>query len=202
MKLRRFLAVIRARNREFYRDRTSLGWNLLFPLLTVLIFAFIFGGGPADQYKVGVLAPGGDLAAARHPFLDTRHVRFLSIEDEAAGITKVRRHQLDMLLWYLGEVEEVFGYWANLNHPYIEVDDTALAIVKFKSGAIGNILVSNSQKPGIFGKVHIHGENGASVGVQTDGGAMFIAGRSGVAEPPAPSREPPRSLITTLAPPL
>src|SRR5690606_25193755 len=34
------------------------------------------------------------------------------------------------------------------------------------------------------GKVHVHGENGASVGVQTDGGAMFIAGRSGVLEPP------------------
>ena len=93
-------------------------------------------------------------------------------------------HQLDILLWYMGDIEEVYGVWRNLNHPYIEVDDTAVAIVKFKSGAIGNILVSNSQKPGIFGKVHVHGENGASVGVQTDGGAMFIAGMSGVAEPP------------------
>ena len=93
-------------------------------------------------------------------------------------------HQLDLLLWYMGEIDEVYGIWRNLNHPYIEVDDTAVAIVKFKNGAIGNILVSNSQKPGLYGKVHIHGENGASVGVQTDGGAMFIAGRTGVAEPP------------------
>jgi predicted dehydrogenase len=93
-------------------------------------------------------------------------------------------HQLDILLWYMGEIDEVYGLWKNLNHPYIEVDDTALAIVKFKSGAIGNILVSNSQKPGIHGKVHVHGENGASVGVQTDGGAMFIAGMTGIAEPP------------------
>jgi len=93
-------------------------------------------------------------------------------------------HQLDILLWYMGEIDEVYGIWRNLNHPYVEIDDTALAIVKFKSGAIGNIIVSNSQKPGLYGKVHIHGENGASVGVQTDGGAMFIAGRTGVAEPP------------------
>ncbi|MCJ7447107.1 MAG: Gfo/Idh/MocA family oxidoreductase [Bacteroidales bacterium] len=93
-------------------------------------------------------------------------------------------HQLDILLWLMGDVDEVYGIWRNLNHPYIEVDDTAVAIVKFKSGAIGNILVSNSQKPGIYGKVHVHGENGASVGVQTDGGAMFIAGSTGVAEPP------------------
>jgi UDP-N-acetyl-2-amino-2-deoxyglucuronate dehydrogenase len=93
-------------------------------------------------------------------------------------------HQLDILLWYMGEVDEVFGIWKNFNHPYIEVEDTAVAIVKFKSGAIGNILVSNSQKPGIHGKVHVHGANGASVGVQTDGGAMFIAGMTGVTEPP------------------
>jgi len=93
-------------------------------------------------------------------------------------------HQLDILLWYMGEIDEVYGLWKNLNHPYIEVEDTAVAIVKFKNGAIGNIIVSNSQKPGIYGKVHVHGENGASVGVQTDGGAMFIAGMSGILEPP------------------
>ncbi len=93
-------------------------------------------------------------------------------------------HQLDILLWYMGEVDEVYGLQRNLNHPYIEVEDTALAIIKFKNGAVGNIIVSNSQKPGIYGKVQVHGSNGVSVGVQTDGGAMFIAGMSSVLEPP------------------
>jgi UDP-N-acetyl-2-amino-2-deoxyglucuronate dehydrogenase len=93
-------------------------------------------------------------------------------------------HQLDIFQWLMGPVEEVYGVWRNLNHPYIEVEDTALAVVKFQNGAIGNIVVSNSQKPGIYGKVHVHGSNGASVGVQTDGGAMFIAGMSSIAEPP------------------
>ena len=93
-------------------------------------------------------------------------------------------HQLDILLWYMGDIDSLYGIWKNLNHPYIEVEDTALAIIRFKSGAIGNIIVSNSQKPGIYGKVQVHGENGASVGVQTDGGAMFIAGMTGIAEPP------------------
>jgi predicted dehydrogenase len=93
-------------------------------------------------------------------------------------------HQLDILLWLMGEVDEVYGLRRNLNHPYIDVEDTALAIVKFKNGGIGNIIVSNSQKPGIYGKVQIHGSNGASIGVQTDGGAMFIAGMSSVLEPP------------------
>ena len=93
-------------------------------------------------------------------------------------------HQLDLLQWFMGPIVELFGVWSNINHPYIEVEDTAVAIVRFESGALGNIVVSNSQKPGIYGKVHVHGQNGASIGVQTDGGAMFVAGMSSILEPP------------------
>ena len=93
-------------------------------------------------------------------------------------------HQIDLLLWYMGEPEEVYGVVKNLNHPYIEVEDTAVAVVKFKNGGIGNLVMSNSQNPALYGKVCIHGSNGASIGVQTDGGAMFIAGMSTIAEPP------------------
>ncbi|MGI5899873.1 MAG: Gfo/Idh/MocA family protein [Christensenellales bacterium] len=93
-------------------------------------------------------------------------------------------HQMDLLLWYMGEIDEVFALWENLNHPYIEVEDTAAAIIRFKSGAIGNILVTNSANPALYGKVSVFGENGAGVGVQTDGGAMFVAGQSSVTEPP------------------
>ncbi|HHV10380.1 MAG TPA: Gfo/Idh/MocA family oxidoreductase [Clostridiales bacterium] len=93
-------------------------------------------------------------------------------------------HQIDLLQWYMGEVDEIYGIWKNLNHPYIEVEDTAVAVIKFKNGGIGNIVVSNSQNPALHGKVHIFGENGASVGVQTDGGQMFVAGMSTITEAP------------------
>jgi predicted dehydrogenase len=93
-------------------------------------------------------------------------------------------HQLDLFHWYMGEVDELFGFWANLNHPYIEVEDTAVAVLRFKNGALGNIMVSNSQNPALYGKVYVHGSNGASVGVKTEGGAMFIAGMSTITEPP------------------
>jgi predicted dehydrogenase len=93
-------------------------------------------------------------------------------------------HQLDLLQWYMGQIDELFGYWDNLNHPYIEVEDTAIAVLRFKNGALGNIVVSNSQNPALYGRVYVHGSNGASVGVQTDGGAMFIAGMSSITEPP------------------
>lgn len=93
-------------------------------------------------------------------------------------------HQFDLLHWFMGPVSRIQAEWDNVNHPYIEVEDTAVATVRFANGGMGSILVSNSQKPGIYAKVHVHGSSGASTGVQTDGGAMFIAGRSGVAEPP------------------
>jgi UDP-N-acetyl-2-amino-2-deoxyglucuronate dehydrogenase len=93
-------------------------------------------------------------------------------------------HQLDLFQWFMGDIEELYGSWANFNHPYIEVEDTAMAIVKFKNGALGNIVVSNSQNPALYGKVHVFGSNGATVGVQTDGGAMFIAGMSEIEEAP------------------
>ncbi len=93
-------------------------------------------------------------------------------------------HQIDLFQWFMGPIDELFGYWANLNHPYVEVEDTAIAVVRFKSGALGTILVSNSQKPGFYGKIHIHGENGASVGVQTDGGSPFVSGVTQATDPP------------------
>jgi UDP-N-acetyl-2-amino-2-deoxyglucuronate dehydrogenase len=94
-------------------------------------------------------------------------------------------HHLDVLLWFMGPVAEVSGYWANLNHPTVEVEDTAVATVRFKNGGLGSILASLSQKPGMHSKIHIHGSNGASIGVEIDRGPTFIAGVSAIAEPPA-----------------
>lgn len=93
-------------------------------------------------------------------------------------------HQFDLLLWFMGPVAEVSGYWANVNHPSVEVDDTAVAVLRFRNGGLGAIVTSVAQKPGIDTKVHVHGTSGASIGVETDRGATFIAGMTAIAEPP------------------
>lgn len=93
-------------------------------------------------------------------------------------------HHLDLLQWLMGPIDEINGYVANLNHPYIEVEDSAVASIRFRSGGLGSIVTSLCQKPGIYAKIHIHGSNGASVGVQTDSGASFVAGMSGFSAPP------------------
>lgn len=108
-----------------------------------------------------------------------------SWKNEGGGVlVNQAPHQIDLLQWYMGPIDMLYGAWANLNHSYIEVEDTAVAVIRFKSGALGSIVVSNSQNPALYGKVHIFGSNGSTVGVQTDGGAMFIAGMTGIGEPP------------------
>jgi UDP-N-acetyl-2-amino-2-deoxyglucuronate dehydrogenase len=87
-------------------------------------------------------------------------------------------HQLDLLRWFLGPVAEVDAWTANLNHPEIEVEDTVAATIRFASGALASFVASNSQRPGLYARVHVHGRNGASVGVETDAGSSFVAGVS------------------------
>ena len=106
-------------------------------------------------------------------------------KDEGGGVLiNQAAHQIDLMNWFMGPIKEIFGFRDNFNHPYIEVEDSAVAVLKFANGGLGSVLASNCQKPGIYAKVHVHGTSGASTGVQTDGGAMFIAGMSTITEPP------------------
>jgi predicted dehydrogenase len=93
-------------------------------------------------------------------------------------------HQIDLLQWIMGPVEELYGAWDNVNHPYVEVEDTAVAVVRFASGGLGSVVLSNAQRPGLYGRLHVHGSSGASVGVQTESGSPFIAGVSTSVDPP------------------
>ncbi len=109
MRLRRFIALWAARNREFLRDRAALGWNVIFPVLVVAGLAFAFTGGPADLYKVGVFgAPGGEPPA----FLETRYVDFIPVDDLGRAITRVERHQLAMVVDLHAR-----RYWVNDTSP-------------------------------------------------------------------------------------
>ena len=107
----RIQAILRARNREFYRDRAGLGWNIFMPFLMVFGFAFIFANEPEDLLKVGVLTDPGGRAAATSPLLELRHIDFLPLTNPDAAMSKVDRHQIDLLL----DLRGAPGYWVNLH---------------------------------------------------------------------------------------
>jgi ABC-type multidrug transport system permease subunit len=106
----RVLAILVARNREFYRDTAGLGWNLVMPILMVLAFAFIFRGEPEDILKIGLITPDGTLAGVESPLLEVRYVSFVPFADAASAIVKVERHQLDLLV----DLRGAPAYWVNL----------------------------------------------------------------------------------------
>ena len=93
-------------------------------------------------------------------------------------------HYLDLVSWFMGPVRELYAYWDNYNHPNIEVDDTVVASVRFENGGMASIILSNSQRPGLYGKIHLHGSSGASVGAETDSGSPFISGVTEKMDPP------------------
>ena len=116
MNFRRLLAIWYARNLEFLRDRSTLVFNLLFPLALVVAFAVIFGGEARSLFKIGVIAaPGVTLDATLHPFLGTRHVDFYAVDAASLDetIRKVERHQADLLL----DLRDGTRYWVNTDSP-------------------------------------------------------------------------------------
>jgi ABC-2 type transport system permease protein len=110
---RRLWAMTWARSLEFLRDRSALGWNLLFPVFMVVGMAFVFSGPGQPLFKAAVLADA-PLDAALHPFLGVPHVRLYRETDAEAAIAKVQRHRVDMLL----DLRSTPGrYWVNDRSP-------------------------------------------------------------------------------------
>ena len=77
-------------------------------------------------------------------------------------------HSVDLLLWMMGEATHVSGFTAMLTHERIEVEDTAVAVVRFKSGALGVIQATTSIHPGYAKTIAIHGNKGSAVIEQED----------------------------------
>ena len=76
-------------------------------------------------------------------------------------------HNIDLLQWMMGPMESVFGYPAT-NLRKIEAEDVGVAVLKFKSGALGVIEVSITIYPeNLEETLSIFGENGTVVLVIT-----------------------------------
>jgi UDP-N-acetyl-2-amino-2-deoxyglucuronate dehydrogenase len=72
-------------------------------------------------------------------------------------------HTVDLLVWMLGRPVEVTGYTARLAHTDIEVEDTAVATVRFESGALGVVHATTAAYPGLTARLQIHGSQGSAV---------------------------------------
>ncbi len=77
-------------------------------------------------------------------------------------------HNVDLLLWMMGPVTHISGFTGLLAHERIEVEDTAVACLRFASGALGVIQATTSVHPGLPKTIAIHGDRGTVVIEQED----------------------------------
>ncbi len=77
-------------------------------------------------------------------------------------------HNVDLLLWMMGPPTHVTGLTATLAHERVEVEDTAVACLRFASGALGIIEATTSVHPGLAKTIAVHGDRGTAVIEQED----------------------------------
>lgn len=72
-------------------------------------------------------------------------------------------HVVDLMLALLGPAEEVSAYTGLLAHEGIEVEDTAIAAVRFAGGALGRVFATTAAHGGASVRVSVFGDQGHAV---------------------------------------
>jgi UDP-N-acetyl-2-amino-2-deoxyglucuronate dehydrogenase len=72
-------------------------------------------------------------------------------------------HTVDLLLYLMGDYETLGSDCGTLGHERIEVEDTATAAVRFKSGALGVFTSTTCAYPGFSVRLEIFGNEGSVI---------------------------------------
>ncbi|MDO6620536.1 ABC transporter permease [Shewanella sp. 6_MG-2023] len=95
-------ALINARNLEFVRDKSALGWSLLFPIIIILVLVLVFDDDNPTLYQLGAYGDSPQLEALS----ELKHVDVIYYNDLEQAKHKVSRHLIDGLI--SGD-----SYWVN-----------------------------------------------------------------------------------------
>ncbi|MBT5714954.1 Gfo/Idh/MocA family oxidoreductase, partial [Candidatus Poribacteria bacterium] len=72
-------------------------------------------------------------------------------------------HAIDLIQWLMGPVSEIAAFTDTLAHERIDVEDTAVACMRFENGALGVIEGATSVHPGFLKKLEISGNKGSII---------------------------------------
>ena len=77
-------------------------------------------------------------------------------------------HNVDLLIWMMGDVVEVTAYSTCPTRKRIDVETNLVAILKFANGALGTIEASTETYPGYAKEIEISGTQGSVSSVEDD----------------------------------
>jgi UDP-N-acetyl-2-amino-2-deoxyglucuronate dehydrogenase len=96
-------------------------------------------------------------------FYDSGHWRGTWDLDGGGALMNQGVHTLDLLVSYLGRPVEVYAQTALLAHDGIEVEDVAVAVIRFASGALATMQATTAGYPGLDTRVQVQGTRGSAV---------------------------------------
>ncbi|MFG3715211.1 Gfo/Idh/MocA family protein [Micromonospora sp. NPDC047730] len=96
-------------------------------------------------------------------------------------------HLVDLALWLLGEVDEVFAYTDLLAHERIEVEDTVTITARLRSGALLTFLATTAAYDSVPIRYAVFGDGG-SVVVEAEQVTHYTSRHGG--QPPGPDGVP------------
>lgn len=102
-----------------------------------------------------------------------------TIAQDGGALMNQGIHSIDLLLWFGGQVETVYGKTATATHQ-MEAEDLGLALLTFKNGAFGTIMASTSIQPGFNAELNLYGEHGT---IKLEGSSITHWTVPGVEEP-------------------
>ena len=115
--------------------------------------------------RLGRLVLGGAYAKwhRSQDYYDSATWRGTWALDGGGALMNQAIHYIDLLQWMMGPVETISGHADTLVRERIEVEDTAVASLKFASGALGVIEACTSAKAGQPARLEIRGDRGTIV---------------------------------------
>jgi len=119
MNFKRLWVILKSRNREFFRDRSALAWNFIFPFLIIAGFSIIFGGKQYTEFKIGVFPCDPNTSRLEKTdippsFKKTRYMKFIGFKTAEQGLEKLKHHKIDFLLKSGSSTNE---YWVSAASP-------------------------------------------------------------------------------------
>jgi ABC-type multidrug transport system permease subunit len=105
------------RNKEFIRDRSALGWSLVFPIFVIFGFSYSFSDKSQDLFKVARIVVAGSQGeiGQDESFDRIHHIQFVDSSDLDESLAKLKRHQFDMVL--LKNQGGSGQYWISSSSP-------------------------------------------------------------------------------------